>query len=134
VFQPMPSDSSDPWNGLPAPWEPLPSWFTGEPAAPRETPRPALQSVPTLTPTNQPAAAPMSSPGIPGSATLPSFGAAPPVALAAIDRATTDDAPAAPSAASADPQKAPEPDVDALARQVYAVLKQRLAAERRRLG
>jgi hypothetical protein len=28
----------------------------------------------------------------------------------------------------------PEPDLDALARQVYDVLKRRLAAERRRLG
>jgi hypothetical protein len=32
------------------------------------------------------------------------------------------------------PQPQPEPDLDALARQVYAVLSRRLAVERRRLG
>jgi hypothetical protein len=42
------------------------------------------------------------------------------------------DAPPAQSTPVAAPAQQPAPDLDALARQVYAVLKQRLAAERRR--
>jgi hypothetical protein len=54
------------------------------------------------------------------------------VQLAETARSLDDDVPQpAPAAA---PGAAPTPDLDALARQVYTVLKQRLAAERRRLG
>jgi hypothetical protein len=38
------------------------------------------------------------------------------------------------SAAESVQQSGPEPDLDVLARQVYTVLKRRLAAERRRYG
>ena len=44
----------------------------------------------------------------------------------------TSPAPGAPTEATATPGQ-PQPDLDALARQVYTVLKRRLAAERRRV-
>jgi hypothetical protein len=42
--------------------------------------------------------------------------------------------PSGPEDAGPPPVAAPPPDLDALARQVYAVLKRRLAAEQRRRG
>ena len=50
------------------------------------------------------------------------------------NRSLPQPAPAPSSAAPAAQRAEPEPDLDALAKQVYDVLKRRLAAERRRLG
>ena len=117
----------DVWSGLPAPWEPLPDWLA---ASPVDVAAPARHGdAPRITmPT--PPAAPVAS--------LPS--SAPPGAhLAAQGRDLGGEAEEA--AASVSPplpppadEHAPEPDLDALARQVHAILRRRLAAERRREG
>jgi hypothetical protein len=113
---PARADASE-WGGLPAPWEPMPAWAgSAWAAAPAAQPGPA----------SPPAA--ISAPAAPAAA---SAGPAA-VQLAETARSLDDDVPQpAPAAA---PGAAPTPDLDALARQVYTVLKQRLAAERRRLG
>ena len=104
------------WGGLPAPWEPLPEWLDAPKQA--EMPAPAVPQPKRSAPPALMAATRNMSPG------------APPVQLAETGRML--DAPPAQSAPAAGPAQQPAPDLDALARQVYAVLKQRLAAERRR--
>ncbi|MEP7188328.1 MAG: DUF4157 domain-containing protein [Roseiflexaceae bacterium] len=104
------------WGGLPAPWDPLPQWL--------DTPKPA--EMPTRT-APQPA---RSMPPAQPAATRNDAPFAPPVQLAETGR-MLDALPAQSSPATA-PAQQPAPDLDALARQVYAVLKQRLAAEHRR--
>jgi hypothetical protein len=95
------------WGGLPAPWEPMPD-FVG--AAPAWTP---FQDT---------------GPG--------AVGAGPEAAIA-VHRAASDRSeepavgPAQASPAAGDKGQ-PAPDLDALARQVYTVLRRRIAAERRR--
>ena len=98
------------WDGLPAPWEPLPDWLQAPPPVKHTgavTVQPAL-------PDAAPAPVPVQraeegwSPG-----------------------AGTDVAEVGPSRID---QAAVEPDLDALARRVYTVLKRRLDVERRRLG
>jgi len=102
------------WNGLPTPWEPLPNWLA--------TPAPSAYSAPPL-PAPSPTASGVAAPGA----------TAPAVQLAEHGRAVDEAAPtgaAAPSEQHA--ARPPEPDLDALARQVYAVLRRRLAVEGRR--
>jgi hypothetical protein len=118
------SPAQDPggvWSGLPAPWQPLPGWVTsawGESAGLDQ----AAGHNSTATSASQSAAS-----NAAADAATPAF------QLAEQDRSIENSAPAAP--ASAAPAAAPAPmDMDALAKQVYAALKQRLAAERRRLG
>jgi hypothetical protein len=113
------------WGGLPAPWEPLPTWV----AAPASA---LAGSVPAAS--ASPGTPPSSASTTPGNSGGESNGAAPMVQLAERDR--TIESPAADASPAAAPPAAGAvpPDLDALARQVYAVLKQRLAAERRRLG
>jgi len=67
-------------------------------------------------------------------AAAPAFADAPPVHFAEHDRAPVDTPAAAASPASHPHEPSPPPDLDALARSVYDVLKRRLAAERRREG
>jgi hypothetical protein len=103
------------WGGLPAPWEPLPGWLASP--APDASPMPANV---TLLPVAAPALAPV--------APLPQ--------LAEQGREGDGDS-AVSEPAPPPPQDAPapaEPDLDALARQVYALLKRRLALERRSFG
>lgn len=103
------------WNGLPAPWEPLPDWLMAAAPAfdadpPPAAPPPAIVSAPTsVTPSGAPA-----------------------VQLAEIGREL--ETPPRPPAQDTPAQTpaAPPPDLDQLARQVYTIVKQRLAAERRR--
>ena len=97
------------WGSLPAPWEPLPGIESG---AREAGPMTAVASI---------------------HAAAPPLHLADTVHLAEQGRAQTGEdssggAPAAPAAS------APPPDLDALARRVYDVLKRRLAAERRREG
>jgi hypothetical protein len=115
------NDALDPeafdFGGLPAPWEPLPNWVTDAftPAAPVGAP-----------------AAVASFAGADGAAPLN----APPVQRAGEERAVEQPA-AAPGAAAQTPgaaQQAAPPDLDELARQVYGILRRRLAAEARRAG
>ena len=103
------------WGRLPAPWEPLPEWVTA--------PQPeAAMPLTEATGGHQPSPA-LATPG----AT---------VQRAAHGRTITEETEAASEAPSHTPEHTPqpEPDLDALARQVYAVLKRRLATERRREG
>ena len=121
--QPRQNPPQNSWGGLPAPWEPLPDWMS--------TPQPA--------PTSQSSSnAASSSPGASAPTTplasMPTMGgAAPMVQLAEVGRTVeTSTVPATTEGAGPDQQASPQPDLDALARQVYSMLKQRLAAERRR--
>jgi hypothetical protein len=105
-----------PWGNLPAPWEPLPDSLGG-----------AGPSLPMVHATGSAATA--TTPG--GvSAAAPSGGGAPAAQLAARGR-ILENAESPPSPGGAAPG-APRPDIDALARQVYDVLKRRLSADRRR--
>jgi hypothetical protein len=102
------------WGGLPAPWEPLPEWVAASPA-------PAVDAV-------QQGAAVEGSVGAP---------ATPVVQRAARGRSLEVEPAAAPTAVpTPEPgyDKAPPADLDLLARQVYAILRRRLAAEQRRTG
>lgn len=96
--------SSDAWNGIPAPWEPLPGWMSSPSSAARAAPAETTHEAPSV----QRAATDRSIPETSG------------VALG--------DAPTMERAA------APEPDLDALAQRVHTILKRRLAVERRREG
>jgi hypothetical protein len=103
------------WGGLPAPWEPLPGWL----ASPAPDARPMPANVTPLL-----AAAPALAPVAP----LPQ--------LAEQGRESDGDS-AVSEPAPAPPRDSPapaEPDLDALARQVYVLLKRRLALERRSFG
>lgn len=131
--QPPRSGARPLWGNLPAPWEPLPDWL----ASPGDAPEAAAESLPGPA-SQQPGAHTWAGPG----AALPTPGRAPsassPVAsapAAGVQRAERGRAlPAESEAAPAHPGAAPEPDLDALAQQVHAILKRRLAAERRRFG
>jgi len=102
---PMPPQGQTNWGGLPAPWEPLPDWVVTPPAATTS------ESVPTV-----------------GDAYAPG-GAGTEIQRAGEERSL--EAPAE-TATAAHPAATPEADLDRLAQQVYARLKQRLSAERRR--
>lgn len=98
-----------PWNGLPAPWESLPDWL----APPRLTGPSADSHTPPME-------------AVAGASSV-----AP--ATRRVQRSQTTQAPARPPASSVQgPAPAVEPDLDALARQVFGILQRRLAAERRR--
>jgi hypothetical protein len=113
--QPAPSEQ---WNGLPAPWEPLPD----DVFAPETRATPAAQRSPSPAPV-----AAHTQAALPGAARP---GASPELMLAEHSRIQPSESATEPAQQEAPP--APEPDLDLLARQVYQVIKQRLAAERRR--
>jgi hypothetical protein len=115
-FKPQPTVRDADWGGLPAPWEPLPGWFDAPQQAQAQSPV-VSQPLRSAPPAQQAAASSVAS-------------SAPAVQLAEMGRML--DAPPAQSTPVAAPEQQPAADLDALARQVYAVLKQRLAAERRR--
>jgi hypothetical protein len=108
-----------PWGGLPAPWEPLPDVVTQMLTQPGDGAATAATSG-------------SFAPSSPAAASAPA--ATPAVQAAARDRSNDEPASgaAATTATSNGKGSSPAPDVDALARQVYDVLKRRLAAERRR--
>jgi hypothetical protein len=109
------------WGSLPAPWEPLPDWLappSGE-----------------VTASGAPSDGQSAEDGAPDGAGFASQVIA--VPSAAIQRAETGRQPVADTTASGSAAQRggqPEPDLDALARQVYSVLRRRLEAERRRSG
>lgn len=108
----------DVWGTLPAPWEPLPEWLTSPSSAPRQPGQ----------------SAPIAQPASPTSVRAPSS-ETPGTQRAERGRALPSvEGEEASHAASAHGGGAPEPDLDALAQQVHAILKRRLAAERRRFG
>ena len=112
------SKSRDKWGALPAPWEPLPAPVAHAPAGSGE--------VSGWSSAGESPSAP--SAGVSDGGALAAGG----LHLAARDRPQgTEESGDAPSSSGA-AVGAQAPDVDALARQVYEVLKRRLAAERRR--
>ncbi len=115
--------AEDPWGGLPMPWEPLPDWLTD----------PNTGNAPTAQPTAIAAiAAPAPMTFAAMSDAAPAFtDAAPAIQRAGEERGTEAEGEPA-TVTPTPPEHAPtEPDLDALSRQVYAILKRRLAAERR---
>jgi hypothetical protein len=111
------------WGGLPAPWEPLPAWLS-EPETTGHTSIQAHRSV-------EVPALPIASSSAP--MTVASSAPAIQPAVHAADAARVIDAPAAPGAPAAGEGQPPvAPDIDQLARQVYAALKRRLEADARR--
>jgi hypothetical protein len=124
---PSPADRAF-WGSLPAPWEPLPAWMESMPgaAAPASTaPPPARQAAAESTPAAGAAApAPAVQRAEVGRALESVADVAAAGATAVIDAAGADD----------EGDEGEAPDMDALAKQVYAILKRRLAAERRRNG
>lgn len=101
----------DEWNGLPAPWEPLPDWM--------DTPAPVAATETTI-----------------GGAAMAGLALPPvaPIAQRAGEERPTEGESATPSPAPRGPHPPVEADLDALARQVYGILKRRLALERRSAG
>ncbi len=115
-------NTRDIWGNLPAPWEPLPEWLTN----PASTPPPMSSSAPAPQSAQQ-------QPGQPAPAPAPSSDV-PGTQRAERGRSLPDAEGEARHAATAHEGDMPEPDLDALAQQVHAILKRRLAAERRRFG
>jgi len=126
------------WNGLPAPWEPLPNWLSAQSASaasptydgapsPAGVPEPAMGAAPAM----------HARPTAPAPAMTGARAAATPVFTAALDRELPPVA--ADSSTTTEPNEEQgggevEPDLDALARQVYLILRRRLASESRRLS
>jgi hypothetical protein len=126
---PQRAEARDPWGGLPAPWEPLPEWLTSVPDDAVET---ALESSAITSGLGMPR--PYAPPASAG-ADAPSAATAPVVHRAAADRTVPDaSASGVGDVPAAGQHGEPTPDLEALAQQVHAVLKRRLAAERRREG
>jgi hypothetical protein len=111
---PPATDASSRWGGLPAPWEPVPEFMMrSSPETSRSAdlvPAPAVSA-----PANGAAGTGESS-----------------VQRAAQGRPSGDGQPARSEGVQDKPQKQVPPDLDQLARQVYSIMKRRLAAERRR--
>ncbi|GAB4114112.1 MAG: hypothetical protein OHK0050_18080 [Roseiflexaceae bacterium] len=126
--RPPAAAASSEWGGLPAPWEPFPQWVVD--ATNVAQPSPAAASPNTALPADNPAPA---SPTVPGVAPTPSAAPSAGVYAAEPERRVAANESATPDRAEQE-QEAPTPDLDLLARQVYEMLKQRLATERRRLG
>ena len=128
----------DTWGRLPAPWEPLPDWL----AAPTVTmegsmPVPAIssQSLDTAYHASEMESKVSQADG----STEGRSGGSPAIVQRAgrersedIEEGQEAQMATSPQSSRADPDKTPEPDLDALARQVYAHLKRRLEVERRR--
>jgi hypothetical protein len=107
------------WGNLPAPWEPLPSWLTTMPTSEAASPPAPLvvSSMPLATP---------------GQSDQPDgTEEAPRRAGSERDLSEPVDEQERPAGGAVE-ARAPEPDLDALARQVYALLKRRLGVEQRR--
>ena len=115
-----PNNALPAWNGLPAPWEQKPAWMY----QPASAPVPTAASMPP-----PPAPKPASRAAAPPAAAAPAA-----VQLAETTRSKPAQSVIGEPNAVPEPPHAPEPDLDDLARQVYAMLKQRLATERRRIG
>ena len=125
------------WGSLPAPWEPLPDWLAPSPPAQIESPQPEMEFSTASGNAAMPVAPSLSAPitFAPGeSRSERTFTSA--FRRAGLERSSEapgegteslESAASSPAAAHA-----PEPDLDALARQVYDLLKRRLSVEQRR--
>lgn len=126
------TQDDDRWGGLPAPWEPLPTWMSSS--------SPSADSIGALIP-GWAASASTGTNGTNGSGgnSTSAFNAAATAAagpgaaaMAETGRELEPMPQAAPNPAPANQSSQVQPDLDALAQQVYAVLKRRLSAESRR--
>jgi hypothetical protein len=120
--QPRQGPQPNSWGSLPAPWEPLPDWMSAPPPAPAG--QPGGNGASASPGASAPAGLPPSAPSV--------GGVAPMVQLAEVGRSVESSTAPATTEGAAPDQSSPQPDLDVLARQVYSMLKQRLAAERRR--
>ncbi|WP_052890458.1 eCIS core domain-containing protein [Thermogemmatispora carboxidivorans] len=124
------------WGKLPAPWEPLPAWLTAPassngPAADESMPGASLSSAPRapLSPAIMPSQ-PLGTSATESAALAEHSG----VSRAGVERSLATPVGGQGEGQSATPgARPPEPDLDALARQVYTLLKRRLSVEQRRL-
>ena len=133
---PASSSQRDTWGGLPAPWERLPDWLVAPPAAesstqavtiPAQPIQDGYRSVGGRSWVSETYGDSDSQTGItPGNTGIQRAGQE--RRLSEEEAQTTTST----SQASPDTTKTPEPDLDALARQVYALLKRRLGVEYRR--
>ncbi len=108
-------DTRPVWGNLPAPWEPLPDWMAAPTGSSVGAPQPASQPQSSSATSRTPSA------DTPGTQRAERGRSLP----ADIEE---------PSRTHMQETAAPEPDLDLLAQQVHAILKRRLAAERRRIG
>ena len=129
----------DTWGGLPAPWEPLPDWLVASTATESITPMPAISSQPSSTAHlagEIESKTSLADGGGDRGGDGHARGTPGPVQRAGRERSADMEQEAQMAISSpsfpADPAKVPEPDLDVLARQVYAHLKRRLEVERRR--
>jgi len=122
----------DVWGGLPAPWEPLPDWFMTMPARAESSEQPRFVGP-------QPAQTAYGTVGMSGTSKAPDSGGRGTDLLSGdtgVQRAGRERNPDGEEEQKVSHQpeaaKAPEPNLDELARQVYAILKRRLGVEYRR--
>lgn len=121
-----PPDPARPiWGNLPAPWEPLPEWLATMPESAGMIP-PPLAELPIV-----------SAPPAPMLATSTNLSeGAPAIQRAGLERSLeepeSENVGATGSHSQSEPARVPEPDLDAMAQQVYALLKRRLGVEQRR--
>ena len=118
----------DAWGGLPAPWEPLPDWMVPSLNNVQATTIPQMNTGGNGTQRTSEAYASNGSTdawtaGMPGNSG---------VQRAGLERSSSEEDAQPATSTPPDTVKAPEPDLDALARQVYTLLKRRMAVEYRR--
>jgi hypothetical protein len=110
--------NADVWNGLPAPWEAMPSFNSN-----------STEFVTVVSP-NAPDSSATTNTGVASGSDASSAL----VQLAESDRPSENRDNAPPGAAGGQPPQQPGQDMDVLAQQVYEILKRRLSSERRREG
>jgi Domain of unknown function (DUF4157) len=110
--------NTDAWNGLPAPWEAMPSLNSN-----------TTDFVSVVSP-NAPDSSATTNTGVASVSEAPSAL----VQLADSDRPSENRDNVQPGAAGGQPAHSPAQDMDVLAQQVYEILKRRLSSERRREG
>lgn len=132
----LPPASARPiWGNLPAPWEPLPDWLASASSSHDVSAQPGADLSVASRGAELSAVTPLSTPAMFAPGESRSEGESE-VRRAGLERSIEEpgagatnqaDTPSAP-----EPARAPEPDLDALARQVYGLLKRRLSVEQRR--
>lgn len=119
------------WGNLPAPWEPLPAWLVQE--QPPASSQPSISLEAARTSAGSPPGGFSSEPGA-----THTGGTEAPIMRAGRERSVSDEpereASTEQGSQEAERQLEPEPDLDALAQQVYGLLKRRLGVEQRRGG
>jgi hypothetical protein len=135
----VPRPARDSWGGLPAPWEPLPDWLVSSPVTAEGSGHAAVGAPqpPQIAHVVGGAESGLSGVGetYGGGGTWNSNGASDTgVQRAGLERSVGEEEQtmAAAQQSAPDTVTSPEPDLDALARQVYSLLKRRLGVEHRR--